>query len=180
MQYKLSKDGTRTSDYRFTVKSKDDENLIALKSQIKTHNKDTRHHCRARKKISRDYDKLYKIRIMARGPRKSNEYLTYNDCIELNVNPEYYIGRRAPLIGKDGVVHWNQDQSLRHEFGTSFDVYVSEDTRALSLLDDEIQFGITMGKRRQIQELENKIRNIKHKAYHDVGNIEVFRRDFAY
>lgn len=179
MHYSLGQYGSRTDAYRFTVKTKQDENLIALKKHIKSINKDTRYHCRARKKIS-DYDKLYKIRIMARGPRRSNEYLTYNDCIELNVNPEYYTGRRAPLIGKDGVVHWNQYQSLRHEFGTSFDVYVSEDTRALSLLDDEIQFGITMGKRRQIQELENQIRNIKHKAYHDVGNIEVFRRDFAY
>lgn len=181
MQYKLSKDGTRTSDYRFTVKSKDDENLIALKTQIKTHNKDTRHHCRARKKISRDYDKLYKIRIMARGPRKStNEYLTYNDCLKLNVNPEYYTGRRKPLISKDGVVHWNQDQSLRHEFGTSFDVYVSEDTRALSQLDDEIQFGITPHRRKQIQQLDTEIYKIKHQAYHDAGNIEVYRRDFAY
>ena len=179
MQYKLSKDGKRTDAYRFTIKSKNDANLIALKNHIKEHNKDTRYHCRARNRIS-EYDKLYKVRIMARGPRKSNEYLTYNDCIKLNVDPKYFVGRRAPLTDKNGVVHWNQDQSLRHEFGTSFDVYVSEDTRALSLLDDEIQYGITSHKRKQIQELENQIRNIKHSAYRNVGNIEVFRRDFAY
>ena len=179
MHYSLGQDGSRTDAYRFTVKTKQDENLIALKKNIKNVNKGTREYCRKRGKIT-EYDKLYKISLMARGPRKSNEYLTYNDCIELNVNPEYYIGRRAPLIDKDGVVHWNQNQSLRHEFATSFDVYVSEDPRALSKLDDELQFGITSHRQKQIQKLETEIYKIKHLAYNDAGNMEVFRRKFAY
>ena len=179
MQYKLSKDGTRTEAYRFTVKSKNDVNLIALKNHIKQHNNHTRYHCRARNKIS-DFNKLYKVRIMARGPRKSNEYLTYNDCIKLNVDPKYYVGRRAPLIDKNGNVQWNQYQSLRHEFGTSFDVYVSEDTLALSLLDDEIKYGITTHRRKQIQKLNTEINKIKQQAYKDAKNMEVFRLNFAY
>ena len=179
MQYKLSKDGTRTDAYRFTVKSKNDANLIALKNHIKQHNKDTRYHCRARNRIS-DFSKLYKVRIMARGPRKSNEYLTYNDCIKLNVDPKYFVGKRSPLKDKNGNVQWNQYHSLRHEFGTSFDVYVSEDTLALSLLDDEIKYGITIHKRKQIQKLNNEIRTIKQQAYNVARNIDVFKINFAY
>ena len=63
------KNDYRTKSYCFTVASKDDPSLVALKEGIALANAQVRKRARTWQKIN-EYDKLYTVRLMGRGPRR--------------------------------------------------------------------------------------------------------------
>ena len=145
----------RSKSYKFTVASKDDKNLIELKNTIAKQNANVRKHARTYEMIS-DYDKLYTVRLMARGPRRW--HTKYHPATARYFKGAYSIPQHQKLL------HSNADSNLNHRFAEEFDVYVHHDRHALDKLKHEIETGQTPGVQRKIEKLKNKIWRLEYEA----------------
>ena len=119
-------DWARTDSYRFTVQSKFDSDLLALKKDIRRRNKGIRQYAREikdkygldRATMYLDRVKLERVKLQARGPRT---YHALYDCL----HPRSY------------------DQSLPHKYAVYYDVYVLNDWTAQQILNTEIREGLS-------------------------------------
>ena len=153
-----SKKSWRTKSYKFTVATKDDQSLIDLKNTITKQNANVRKHARTYQMIT-DYDMLYTVRLMARGPRRW--HTKYKSSLVRYFKGAYGIPQTQKLL------HGNADSNLNHKFAEEFDVYVHHDRHALDKLKHEIETGQTPGVQRKIEKLKNKIWRLEYNAKND-------------
>ena len=112
----------RTDSYRFSVESKADKTLLALKEDISRRNKGIRQSARempldmANRFLKRT--KLERVKLMARGPR-------------------------AYWAQRNGFHNRYYDTSLPHDYAVYFDVYVLTDWTAQRVLETEVQDGLS-------------------------------------
>jgi hypothetical protein len=145
----------RSKSYKFTVASKEDKSLIALKNTIAKQNAAVRKHARTYSMVT-DYDKLYTVRLMARGPRRWHTKFKGSLI-------RYFKGANGiPQTQK--LLHGNADSNLNHKFAEEFDVYVHHDTQSLDKLRTEIETGQAPGVQRKIEMLKNKIWRLEYEA----------------
>ena len=145
----------RSKSYRFTVASKDDESLIELKNTIAKQNANVRKHARTYNMVTK-YDKLYTVRLMARGPRRW--HTKYKGSLVRYFKGAYGVPQHQKLL------HGNADSNLNHRFAEEFDVYVHHDRHSLDKLKHEIKTGQTPGIQRKIEKLKNKIWRLEYEA----------------
>lgn len=160
-QPRNGKDFWRTSSYRFTIASKDDKSFIDLKTNISKHNAAVRKRVRTWQKID-DYDKLYTIRLMARGPRRW--HTKYKGNLVRYFKGAYGVPQHQKLL------HGNADSNLNHQFAEEFDVYIHRSREMEETLRTEIETGLSAGDQNKIRKLKSEIWrlewNAKHKAKH--------------
>jgi len=149
------KNDYRTPSYRFTVASKDDPSLVALKEGIALANAQVRKNVRAYGKVG-DYDKLYTVRLMARGPRRW--HTKYQPATEKYFRGAFGIPQNQKLL------HGNADSNLNHRFAEEFDVYIHRSTEMEQSLETEIETGQRPGVQKQIENLKHEIWNLEFKA----------------
>ena len=148
------KNDYRTPSYRFTVASKDDPSLVALREGITLRNAQVRKNVRAYGKVS-DYDKLYTVRLMARGPRRW--HTKFGDMAR------YHKGQQG-IPENQKLLHFNADSNLNHRFAEEFDVYVHRSNEMEDALQTEMETGQSPGVQRQIENLKHEIWNLEFKA----------------
>ena len=128
----------RTSqDYRFTVTCKSDPAILALKQQAAAHNVEIRHFARKTGRIS-DYQKLQRVRLMARGPRQTE------DC---------------------GMKYWSYLPHYCGDLITHYDVYLAECTSGQDMLRREIETGMRPGELTKVDELKTQIWKLEMKGH---------------
>ena len=149
-QPRNGKDFWRTSSYRFTIASKDDKSFIDLKTNISKHNAAVRKRVRTWQKID-DYDKLYTIRLMARGPRRW--HTKYKGNLVRYFKGAYGVPQHQKLL------HFNADSNLNHQFAEEFDVYIHRSREMEETLRTEIETG-------QSPKVQDKIRKLKSEIWH--------------
>ena len=148
------KNDYRTPSYRFTVASKDDPSLVALKEGIARKNAGVRKWCRANNAVGQ-YDKLHTVRLMARGPRRW--HTKFGDMAR------YYKGQQG-IPDRQKLLHGNADSNLNHRFAEEFDVYIHRSNEMEDALQTEIETGQRPGVQRQIENLKHEIWNLEFKA----------------
>ena len=158
-QPRNGKDFWRTSSYRFTIASKDDKSFIDLKTNISKHNAAVRKRVRTWQKID-DYDKLYTIRLMARGPRRW--HTKYQPATEKYIRGAFGIPQYQKLL------HGNADSNLNHKFAEEFDVYIHRSREMESTLRTEINTGLSAGDQSKIRKLRSEIWHLEWKAKNKV------------
>jgi hypothetical protein len=127
-----------TLAYKFSVYTKDDADLIALKKRVRENNELSRG--RARRMGTMKYSpKILKVRLMARGPRTIW-------AKQEQRHPRTY------------------DAYLPHEYADYFDVYCSEDSEATEALRVEIEEGMTPAMVKKKRDLQVEIWKIDHDA----------------
>ena len=149
------KNDYRTKSYCFTVTSKDDPSLVALKEGIALANAQVRKRARTWQKIN-EYDKLYTVRLMARGPRRW--HTKYQPTTARYLKGSFGIPQHQKLL------HGNADSNLNHKFAEEFDVYIHRSTEMEDTLQTEIETGQRPGVQRQIENLKHEIWNLEFKA----------------
>jgi hypothetical protein len=103
-----------TDNYKFSVYTKDDPDLLHLKMLVAAHNKRVRDYVKRFNKMPSHIGKLKRVALMARGPRQVN-----------------------------GVsLHPNAVTSLRHEYAVYFDVYTASSSENY-WLQRQIDTGLT-------------------------------------
>jgi len=108
-------------NYKFTIKSKNDPQLLRLKELVSSHNARVR--SMARRFNSYTSNQLLRVSLMARGKRRDK------------------YGRR---------LHPNCDSNLQHKYASRFDVYIHKDSTGNRELQEEIKTGLTTGQQRRI------------------------------
>ena len=128
----------RTSqDYRFTVTSKDDPAIKALKAQAKAHNEDVRYFSRKNDKVYK-HQKLQRVRLMARGSRQTA------DC---------------------GMRFWSYLPHCYEDLITHYDVYLSDDSSGMDMLRREIDTGLKPGELNRLDKLKNQQWRLEMKGH---------------
>jgi len=153
------KNDYRTPSYRFTVASKDDPSLVALKEGIALRNAQVRKNARAFGKFS-DYDKLYTVRLMARGPRRW--HTKYKSSLVRYFKGQHMVPQNQKLL------HFNADSNLNHKFAVEFDVYVHRSREMEDVLRTEIETGLSTGDQNKIRKLQSEIWHLEFKAKNKV------------
>tara|TARA_R100001594_G_scaffold113869_2_gene148759 strand:- start:1306 stop:1821 length:516 start_codon:yes stop_codon:yes gene_type:complete len=148
------KNDYRTPSYRFTVTSKDDSSLVALKEGIARKNASVRKWCRANNAVGQ-YDKLHTVRLMARGPRRW--HTKFGDMAR------YHKAQRG-IPDRQQLLHGNADSNLNHRFAEEFDVYVHRSNEMEDSLRTEIDTGQSPGVQRKIEKLKHKIWDLEQEA----------------
>jgi len=154
-QPRNGKDFYRTKSYKFTVASKDDPSLIDLRTNIVKHNASVRNRARTYQTLS-EYDKLYTVRLMARGPRRW--HTKYKGPLIRYFKGQYMVPQSQKLL------HGNADSNLNHKFAEEFDVYVHRSREMEDALAHEIDTGQTPGVQNKIKSLKNKIWKLEWQA----------------
>ena len=127
-----------TFAYKFSVYTKDDADLIALKKRVRENNELSRR--RARRLNTVEYSpKILKVVLMARGPRTIW-------AKQEQRHPRTY------------------DTYLPHKYADYFDVYCSEDRDATEALRVEIEEGMTPTMVKKKRDLQFEIWKIDHDA----------------
>ena len=153
------KNDFRTSSYCFTVASKDDPSLVALREGIALRNAQVRKHVRTWQKINK-YDKLYTVRLMARGPRRW--HTKYKPSLVRYFKGQYMVPQHQKLL------HGNADSNLNHQFAEEFDVYVHRSREMEDVLRTEIETGLSAGDQNRIRKLQSEIWHLEFKAKNKV------------
>lgn len=155
--YRMPRNGERcrTKSYKFTVSSKQDESLIALRKNIASINEVVRKRCREYGKVT-DYEMLYTVRLMGRGPRRW--HTKFKGAMIKYFKAQYMAKPYAKLL------HHNADSNLNHKFAEEFDVYVHKDIDSLDSLKLEIDTGQTPGVQSKIRKLQQQIWQLKISA----------------
>ena len=153
------KNDYRTSSYCFTVASKDDPCLVALREGIALRNAQVRKHARTWQKINK-YDKLYTVRLMARGPRRW--HTKYKPSLVRYFKGQYMVPQHQKLL------HGNADSNLNHKFAEEFDVYVHRSREMEDVLRTEIETGLSTGEQSKIRKLKTEIWHLEWKAKNKV------------
>lgn len=154
-QPRNGKDFYRTKSYKFTVASKDDPSLIDLRTNIVKHNASVRNRARTYQTLT-EYDKLYTVRLMARGPRRW--HTKYKGSLIRYFKGAYGIPQHQKML------HSNADSNLNHKFATEFDVYVHRSREMEDALQTEIDTGQTPGVQSKIRKLNNEIWKLEWQA----------------
>ena len=154
-QPRNGKDFWRTKSYRFTVASKDDPSLIDLRTNIVKHNASVRSRARTYQTLT-EYDKLYTVRLMARGPRRW--HTKYKGPLIRYFKGQYMVPQHQKML------HGNADSNLNHKFAEEFDVYVHRSREMEDALQHEIDTGQTPGVQNKIKNLKNKIWKLEWQA----------------
>ena len=149
------KNDYRTPSYRFTVASKDDPSLVALKEGIARKNASVRKWCRANNAVGQ-YDKLHTVRLMARGPRRW--HTKFKAPLVRYFKAQHMVPQSQKLL------HGNADSNLNHRFAEEFDVYVHRSNEMEDSLRTEIDTGQSPGVQRKIGKLKNKIWDLEQQA----------------
>ena len=152
------KNDYRTPSYRFTVANKNDPSLVALREGIALRNAQVRKNVRAYGKVS-DYDKLYTVRLMARGPRRWHT--------KFGNMARYHKGQQG-IPDRQKLLHFNADSNLNHRFAEEFDVYVHRSTEMEDTLQTEIETGLTAGDQNRIRKLQSEIWRLEWNAKNKV------------
>lgn len=127
-----------TFAYKFSVYTKDDADLIALKKRVRENNELSRR--RARRLNTVEYSpKILKVVLMARGPRTIW-------AKQEQRHPRTY------------------DTYLPHKYADYFDVYCRADREATEALRMEIEEGMTPTMVKKKRDHEFEIFNIMHAA----------------
>ena len=158
MIYRLPRNdvkGTRSSSYCFTVANKDDSSLVDLKSSIARRNAFVRKWCRANSAVGQ-YDKLYTVRLMARGPRRW--HTKFKAPLVRYFKAQHMVPQSQKLL------HHNADSNLNHRFAEEFDVYVHRSREMEDSLKTEIETGQSPGVQRKIEKLKHKIWDLERQA----------------
>lgn len=143
----------RTDSYMFSVMSKYDPNLLALKKDVKKHNAMTRASIKEYWNHSGEmsnYYTLQRVQLMARG-------------------------HRVTWAIADGYSARSYDQSLPHRHATYFDVYRRDDTYAMYNLRRELNEGFPISKLRQLDQHVWELSDTrwqKAKELYDLGLFE--------
>ena len=153
------KNDYRTPSYRFTVASKDDPSLVALREGITLRNAQVRKRARTWQKID-EYDKLYTVRLMARGPRRW--HTKYQPATAKYFKGQHMVPQNQKLL------HGNADSNLNHQFAEEFDVYVHRSREMESTLRTEINTGLSAGDQSKIRKLRSEIWHLEFKAKNKV------------
>ena len=155
--YRMPRNGERcrTKSYKFTVSSKRDKSLIALRKNIASINEVVRKRCREYGKVT-DYEMLYTVRLMGRGPRRW--HTKFKDPLIKFFKAQYMAKPNAELL------HRNADSNLQHRFAEEFDVYVHKDIDSLESLRIEIDTGQRPGVQSKIRKLQQQIWQLKISA----------------
>ena len=133
MQYNTSRVGPRTETYRFTIKSKDDQNLKALRQDVKAYNKELKRkllsaHIHDMKLSQYTLDQKFKcVKLQGRGPRVVNGKYVHPGCFH----------------------------SLRHKYAESFAVYVEDDWHYTRMFNYFLESGITVTEQQKLQQAEH-------------------------
>ena len=130
-------DASRTSDYSFSVIDKSDEQLLAIKEDVRRHNawirRDVRDYAKEvgaeRALRYMESNPLQRVRLMARGPR-------------------------AMYARLEGLYPRTYDSFIPHKYAKYFDVYRGSDSHAMYHFRDQIQNGITPGQQKLINDLQ--------------------------
>lgn len=147
-KYKWNESHLRSEAYVFTVGSLDDPTLLALRKEIKRHNKAMRALAR---QTGQEYyaDRLKRIRVMPRGPRVEAAW-------------DDYKSRKA------------YDSYLPMRHGTHFDIYIQDDDKAYKL-KTELRHGLTPGVQARLEQQraeQLKLEWAHNKEMHDRGFYE--------
>ncbi len=153
------KNDYRTPSYRFTIASKDDPSLVALREGITLRNAQVRKRARTWQKID-EYDKLYTVRLMARGPRRW--HTKYQPATAKYFKGAFSIPQHQKLL------HGNADSNLNHKFAEEFDVYVHRSREMEDVLRTEIETGLSTGDQNKIRKLQSEIWHLEFKAKNKV------------
>ena len=153
------KNDYRTPSYRFTVASKDDPSLVALKEGIALRNAQVRKNVRKYGKVD-NYDKLYTVRLMARGPRRW--HTKYKPSLVRYFKGQYMVPQHQKLL------HGNADSNLNHQFAEEFDVYVHRSREMEDVLKTEIKTGLSTGDQNKIRKLKSEIWHLEWNAKNKV------------
>lgn len=143
-EYKLCKNGEhRTEGYVFSVTSKSDPMLLALKENIRRHNKFTREHLRDCRKqdvnhalAGMKYHQIQRVSLMGRGPR-------------------------AEPARANGFSEYSFFQSLPHEYAEYFDVYVGLDCHNQHKFREQLEKDLTPGQQDAIKKADMEIQEFK-------------------
>ncbi len=168
----------RVSGYRFTVKTKDDTNLINLKKNIRIQNNYVKNNSfdwytdlGASATLNetdrlKDMLKFYRVSLYGRGPRRWHTWLAENHP-ELVGLPEKDLADNLlhfkRFMQKDydklhsKYLHWNCDSNLRHQFANRFDVYVNRDYQREDVWYKYLTTGMTPAQQRKVSNLEYQI-----------------------
>lgn len=152
------KNDYRTKSYCFTVASKDDPSLVALREGIALANAQVRKRARTWQKIN-EYDKLYTVRLMARGPRRWHT--------KFGNMARYHKGQQG-IPDRQKLLHFNADSNLNHKFAEEFDVYIHRSTEMEGALQTEIETGLTAGDQNKIRKLQSEIWHLEWNAKNKV------------
>ena len=109
--------------YQFSVDSKQDEDLIALQERVRVHNEMVRKACRRFNRVS-SYDKLQKVSLMARGPRKHDgrryhsnlphKYAVYFD-VYLSEDRDAFLSLKREIEEGYTSSMWRKKRDLEHQ-----------------------------------------------------------------
>ena len=155
--YKLCDNNeARTTGYRFTVYSKNDEQLLNLKENIKRHNimarqciRDVYKHWGGHPEHGY-HTKIERVKLMGRGPRSVHSINDFGHA-------------RA------------YDQNLPHKYATHWDVYQGEDTYAMCNLMYELENNLTPGQHALIMKERNKLWDAESKMLAVLGSAGIQR-----
>jgi len=112
------------SQYKFTITSKDDPQLLRLKQLVSDRNARVR--SMARRFNHYSSNQLLRVSLMARGKRRDK------------------YGKR---------LHPNCDSNLQHKYASRFDVYIHADSSGNYELSEEIKTVLTSSQQRKIKTL---------------------------
>jgi len=115
------------SQYKFTITSKDDPQLLRLKQLVSDHNARVRSIARRFNRYSSN--QLLRVSLMARGKRRDK------------------YGKR---------LHSNCDSNLQHKYASRFDVYIHKDSTGNHELSEEIKTGLTSSQQRKVKAIQWK------------------------
>jgi hypothetical protein len=140
MSFICNFDNRSTMAYRFSVYTKDDKDLIALKERVKKNNELVRTRSRKHGFV---YGEILRIRLMSRGPRRIWAKQDFD-------HPSYYSGTFGQY-----------DAYLPHRYAEYFDVYVDQDSDAEDVLRTELKTGMTRSMQQKKSRLEFEARMIE-------------------
>jgi len=170
----------RVSGYRFTVKTKDDANLINLKKNIRIQNNYVKNNSfdwytsfNHNDDRLKDAIKFYRVSLFGRGPRRWHTWLAENHPELVGLSEEEYADnllhfkstmQKAYDKFHSKNLHWNCDSNLRHQFANRFDVYVNRDHQRENMWYKYLTTGMTPSQQRKVYNLEYQILCEKTKA----------------
>ena len=144
----------RTEDYRFSVLTKSDPDLLALKSDVKKHNAEVR---------ARVRDVLE-----TRGKERAMEYLNLCQLHRVRLMAR---GARAKHARANGLNPRAWDSFIPHEYAEYFDVYRGSDSNAMYWFRDQIETGVTPSQRAAIRKAQFAIMAFTMKEERKLRNI---------
>ena len=138
----LQSDEPRCEDYRFSVESTNDKDLLKIKEDISKRNKRIRSYIRE----VAEYDKDRALKLLKRpdGYRISR----------VRLMPR---GHRVGPAMKDFGYPRAYDSYLPKKYASYFDVYVGPDTHAEYMFRDQIENNLTPGEQAEINRIQKEI-----------------------